>query len=1221
MPDDPVKGSHWRLEIRRTAVTLSAGTKTVAQGPGAQVSYPLAETVRALNRAYETAGRGARRRATGVPPAVLTRRLGHLLAEAAGSAVTLALAAAERETAGEHGLPLAIEAEPGELADLPWEALTLPGQTVPLALHPTIRPYRAFAETETETEARAGVDTGTATDTAGPVHTGGADGRPLRLLVLLAGPRTAPGRREALLDLDAETARLATALSRIPGTAELRVLSSGSLTALRTALAEKPADIVHIVCHAGPGELLLEDDNGGPAPVTAHALCEALRDGHGVPAVVLAGCSTASSVRRNRPHAGPEPAHDTRYLPGLAQSLAESGSPAVVAMSAPVRDVYAGALMADMYAELAAGRPLWDALHAARTEQERVRRSTNERWLPEWHVPLLFAGPRPTRATPDPGEVHEEEPAAAAVPPLALPLGAFVGRRTHLRTALKALAEDAALVVHGVGGVGKSAFVGELLRLRALPAPTVLLSGLVSPDSILRETAAALAPGADAEHVRAVLDPQQHWSARLDDLVAAQLTLVLDDFETNLSRDARGRTRFTDPELGEFFAAWVTRLTGASLLIASRHPLPLPNGTAAGRVRQMPLPPLSRDETDLMRLRLPLTRLLPPKYWQRIRHAAGGHPRTYAYLEALLGTGRPADDLAERIGRLGGGLDVARSRVRGQLRPALREALSLTAADTLLQELLATLDPESRTVLHRAAVYRVPVPARAFGVVEDVEDVEDAARARDDRGHGTPAALATLVEAGLLAEDGVDETGTPVWSVHRWIAAELERLDPSAAQDAHCRAAAHHEARFHGDATTDDGTTDDGTTGDRNDPKPDAAPPALSDAARVEAAFEALHHLGAAGRNEQAGVLGRSLCRILHAKGRWSTERALCLRMLEWSEPGTESEAVVHRQLGLIARDRGEMHAARTHLERALAVSTGADDVLGVAYAEHQLGSIEHEQGDHRAAESRYLRARGAFRELGRERDAAATLYQLSMLNQYDGQPERAAAGFAEAMEVFRREGDVGAVIACHRSLSYLAEDEQDLAKAMDHCRAAVALCEESEDLAQAEELRNQIGTLHVLAGELTEAHREFDAALRSAVARDAPEEMARSHQHLGICSERMGAMEIAEEHIRTALRLNTELGRVVGQAQCLTILARLTRLRGRPADGLSLARTALALYARTDEVRDRSGTYRVIGDCLRDLGRTEAARRFYTAGVRDAQSPRDEENNLAALRELDAGA
>ncbi|MFD8805285.1 CHAT domain-containing protein [Streptomyces sp. NPDC059597] len=1194
MPDDPAKGSHWRLEVRRTAVTLSAGTKTVAQGPGVQVSYPLAETVRALNRAYETAGRGARRRATGVPPAVLTRRLGRLLAEAAGSAVTLALAAAERETAGEHGLPLAIEAEPGELADLPWEALTLPNQTVPLALHPTIRPYRALA--------------GTKTATAGPVHTAGADGRPLRLLVLLAGPRTAPGRREALLDLDAETARLATALSRIPGTAELRVLSSGSLTALRTALAEKPADIVHIVCHAGPGELLLEDDRGGPAPVTAHALCEALRDGHGVPAVVLAGCSTASSVRRNRPHPGPEPAHDTRYLPGLAQSVAEFGSPAVVAMSAPVRDVYAGALMAAMYAELAARRPLWDALHAARSEQERLRRSTNERWLPEWHVPLLFAGPRPTRRPPDADEVPGES--AAAVAPLALPLGAFVGRRTQLRAALKTLAEGAGLVVHGVGGVGKSAFVGELLRLRALPAPTVLLSGPVGPDSILRETAAVLASGADAEQVRAVRDPQRPWSARLDDLAAlgaGQLTLVLDDFETNLSRDAQGRTRFTDPELGEFLVALAGRQSGTSLLIASRHPLPLPNGPAAGRLRQMPLPPLSRDETDLLRLRLPLTRLLPPKYWQRIRHAAGGHPRTYAYLEALLGTGRPADDLAERIGRLGGGLEVARSRVRGQLRPALREALSLTAADTLLQELLATLDPESRTLLHRAAVHRVPVPARAFGVVDDVDDV---ARTGDaDRGCEPPVALAALVDAGLLAEDGVDEAGVPLWSVHRWIAAELERLDPSAARDAHRRAAAHHEARFHGD----------GPAGDGNAPKPHAVPPALSDAARVEAAFEALHHLGAAGRNEQAGVLGRGLCRILHAKGRWSTERALCLRMLEWSEPGTESEAVVHRQLGLIARDRGEMHAARTHLERALEVSTGADDVLGVAYAEHQLGSIEHEQGDHRAAESRYLRARAAFRELGRERDAAATLYQLSMLNQYDGRPERAAAGFAEAMEVFRREGDVGAVVACHRSLSYLAEDEQDLATAMDHCRAAVALCEESEDLAQAEELRNQIGTLHVLAGELVEAHREFDAALRSAVARDAPEEMARSHQHLGICSERMGAMEIAEEHLRTALRLNAELERVVGQAQCLTVLARLTRLRGRPADGLSLARTALALYARTDEVRDRSGTYRVIGDCLRDLGRREAARRFYTAGVRDAQSPRDRENNLAALRELDA--
>jgi tetratricopeptide (TPR) repeat protein len=1104
----------------------------------------------------------------------------------AGPQVVDALArACEAEAAKEHGLPLMIEADRGELADLPWESLTLPGQSTPLALHPTIRPYRAFAE-------------GSA-----PLPAVDRTGRPLRMLVLLAGPRNAPGRREALLDLDAETARLAAAVSKIQGTAELRVLSSGSLTALRSALVEQPADIVHIVCHARPGELLLEDDFGDREPVNAVALCRVLQGPYGIPTVVLAGCSTASSVRRLRPHAGPEPAYHGTFLPGLAQSLIQYGAPAVVAMSAPVRDVYAGALMADMYAGLAAGRPLWEALHSARTEQERVRRSSDDRWLPEWHVPVLFAGLGLAGAEPGRGGPLEKPvaPAAPAVP-FALPLGSFVGRRTQLRAALNALAQDGAgLVVHGVGGVGKTAFVGELLRLRASPIAPAIVKGPVGPDAILREVAAALAGEADDELTRALSDAGRPWSERLGVLAgltvpdthvsvgtdvrhaahstARSLTLVLDDFEANLTRDTRGQTRFTDPALADFLSVWTTSLTHARLLIASRHPLPSTDGAAFERLSQMSLPPLSRDETDLLRLRLPLTRLLPRRAWQEIRQAVGGHPRTYAYLEALLGTGRPTDDLAWRIGRLNDGLDAARARIRRQLRPALREALSLTAADTLLDDLLATLDPGCRILLHRVAVHRVPVPASAF--------------ADPDRADGTHACLDALVTAGLLAEDGRDTAGIPLWSVHRWTAAELDRRDPQAACDAHRRAAAYEQERF-----------------SRDD---------LPDTVRIDAGFEALHHLGSARRHSEAAALGRRLCGLLHARGRWITEKELCHRMLEWSEPDTESEAVVHRQLGLIERDQGEMRAARDHLERALAISTAAGDALGVAYAEHQLGSVDQEQGDHRAAGARYLRAHTAFRELGRERDAAASLYQMSLLDQYDGRPERARAGFGEAMEVFARLSDLAAVISCHRSLAYLAEDEGDLDTAMTHCRSAVALCEETGDRVQAEALRNQIGTLHILNGDYDAAHSEFDAALRSAVARDGREEMARSHQHLGICAERMGALEIAEEHIRTALSLNGELERVVGQAQCLTRLAGIARLRGRPADGLSFARRALVLLGGTDETRDRPDTYHVIGDCLRDLGRIAAARRFHTAGLLDARSPVDLDRARTALRELDA--
>lgn len=994
--------------------------------------------------------------------------------------------------------------------------------------------------------------------------------RPLRLVALLAGPSSAHTPQEGLLDLEAETARLAAAVTGSATPVDLRLLSSGSLDALAAALKEAPADLVHIVCHARPGHLRLETVDGAPAPVTAEDLYRVVSAAGPPPLLVLAGCSTASARRLPGQDGG-----GTAFLPGMAEQLAASGIPAVVAMSAPVRDVYAGELTAAFYTGLAAGSGPLQALHSARVALEGTRQETGgDAALPEWHIPVLYAAARTAPVsdvrTGETGDVRDarhsrRSPATtpAVRPPLALPLGTFVGRRPQLRIAARALGTDGAgLVVHGVGGGGKSAFVGELLRFHAADRPVALVRGRTDVEEILHAITAVL-PGA-VDGTGPLTEARRPWRDRLRELARAAAdpdtpapVLVLDEFEANLAPGTGGAGGLTDPELGAFLEAWADLDTRTHVLVTSRHPLP-PARQGAARLPHLALPPLTSAETDLLRLRLPQTRRLPRSEWHRFKEAVGGHPRAYGYLDALLGRTSVTDtDLAHRLQRLTGGIDATRARVAGRTRSALREALRITAADTLLGELVATLDAGSRTLLTYAAVHRSPVPQRAFTDAEDVAD-----------------ALDELVSAGLLAPDGVGRDGEPLWSVHRWTAAELAALDARSARSGHERAAIHW-------ADVLDRQT-------------------LPQRERVHAGFEAIDHHEACDRPAEAAQVAQRVCRLLHAVGHWTAEEQLCRRVLDWVEPGSEQAAQAHRQLGLVARDRGLMHEAREHLERALTVSDAAGDLLGIAFAEHQLGSVLHELGDYADTERRYRRAFDVFQGLGLNRDAAASRYQLAMLDEYRGNAARARAGYEEALAAFERAGDTGAVVACLRSLAYVAQDAHDVTTAMAHCRTAAGLCRDTGDEMQEMEIRNQVGTLHVVAGELDEAHTEFDAALRIATARGATEEIARSHQHLGICAERQGSLDIAEDHVRAALDLNTQLRRVVGQAQCLTRLATLDRKRGRPLAGLAKAREALALFRRTDETRDRPDTYRVIGDCFQDLGRPAAAARYHSRGPRE---------------------
>ncbi len=1158
---------HRRLVMGADHVTLLDGPSVVARAAGPTASaFSLRETHRAVERAF------ARALLRGLEPEALAEidnallLLGRHLAEAVpGPVASRLVSAVDAARATGRTLHLGFATSSPQQAALPWETMILPGATTPLALHPVVRPYRL-------------PDAAAAYPGRGPDF---SESR-LDVLALLSNPlpEDPDAVPAALLDLEAETRRLADVVDRLPDRARLRTIGLGSLDGLARALADSPTDVVHIACHARPGLLLLEDATGRPAPEGAERLTAALVTPTRPGIVVLAGCATAAGPV---PRAGDVGAGE---LPGLAQHLAASGIPRVLAMSTQVSDSYAGTLIAAFYSELAQGAEVLDALQNARISLERARRQDGARRLPEWGAAVLFAGSvaepaRPgargphqadrTRPAPpedphgrrpvDPGLLPAEAVAAPdvsarPVTALAMPIGEFVGRRSLLRTTVRALSGEGhpALVVHAMGGAGKSSFLGEVLRL--LPAARTglaLLSGPLDTDQIL----AALGATLGAEGYARLADTRVPWRTRLAALTGPPPLLVLDGFEDNLVRaEEGGGLVYRDGEVADFLRLWLTEVPGARTLITSRHPLPLPP-TAADRVVHLPLPALSEAETALLRARLPALRSLPHRAWADVQRAIGGHPRTYNYLDALLSGGRTdSADLAARLDRLtDGALPDAVALVDGRPRLALAEASRLAAADVLLADLVAALDGPSRAMLHRTAVFRKPVPATAF---------------TDDDGRRP---LRRLVEAGLVSSDD----GGDRWLVHRWTATELARLDPQAEAAGHAPAAQYWQGRF----------------------EEDGAPLEL----RLVAAQEAMHHLVESGEKERAVRVASRLCGRLHVSGMWGTEERICSDLLKWMEPGTPDETMTHRQLGLIARDRGDMPGARGHLERALAISEKAGDLRGIAYAQHQLGSVEHEQGLFDAAMVRYRAAADVFADMGLERDAAATLAQISMIDEDLGRLVEARKGLLAAMTVFHRVEDGQALIACHQRLASLAERTGDLASARTHLDAAATICEADGNRFAAAEVRQRIGILLTMSGDHDGAYEAFDAVLEEAERRKASIDIARAHHHLGISAQHRAEHAIAERHFRAALQLNQRLGRIAAEASNRTHLGVLARLSGAPLTGLAEGRRALSLFELTDDTRGSGDAHLTVADCLRDIGHLDEARRAYreALGVHEA--------------------
>ena len=403
--------------------------------------------------------------------------------------VATALAGSVAEAERLNGsLQLALDiADP--FADLLWETLRLP-QTGALALHPRVELFRQI-------------------ETGGAAPAVSIPG-PLRILVAIGSPETQNARGE-LLDMEAELQRIldATDAPRRTGKAFVHILEQGSVKAIHDALAKRRYHILHISCHAAPGALILEDADGKEDSVTAQRLCdEAIPAERAAPLVVLAGCSTGQDAE------APDGSHAGR-LPGLARTLVARGVPAVIAMQAPVGDRFATDLTGCIYEALAGWeepRPLAALSHARRRVEDKRRADTSAlQPPPEWATPASFcsAGPLRLYDATVPFEDVKEAPEPTFDPGVVVRrIGDMVGRRREQRVILQALrdADGAGVLIHGIGGVGKSTLAAQILH-RLVDDGFLLISlrGETDPDRILSAIATrlfsiSLAQGGDEKH-------------------------------------------------------------------------------------------------------------------------------------------------------------------------------------------------------------------------------------------------------------------------------------------------------------------------------------------------------------------------------------------------------------------------------------------------------------------------------------------------------------------------------------------------------------------------------------------------------------------------------------------------------------------------------------------------------------------------------------------------
>lgn len=144
--------------------------------------------------------------------------------------------------------------------------------------------------------------------------------------------------------------------------------------------------------------------------------------------------------------------------------------------------------------------------------------------------------------------------------------------------------------------------------------------------------------------------------------------------------------------------------------------------------------------------------------------------------------------------------------------------------------------------------------------------------------------------------------------------------------------------------------------------------------------------------------------------------------------------------LGYLEAMQAEYGLAHTHLDEALALARGANDLPTIALAQRYLGFVAIGSGDPHAARAHLEASFGLYKALGQDEDAGAFLMYLGDAAFADGDTALARSYFEESRDRLRQLGNMTVLPYPVRRLGHLALLGGDVAEAVNMCHESLSL-------------------------------------------------------------------------------------------------------------------------------------------------------------------------------------
>lgn len=926
---------------------------------------------------------------------------------------------------------------------------------------------------------------------------------PVKMLALVSSPIDLAD--SARLQMEREQEILLEAINDPAGQGRLRVdfEDEAKLEILESSL-ETPYQIFHFTGHGlapeDGGGLLLEDARGNSVAASVTEVVSSLRVGERhLRLVVLSGCQTARTL-------------NVAGFRDLARGLLRYGVPAVIAMQFSISDSSGLRFAEKFYTRLATGHSLELALHAAR----RALWLSDDLYLrADALAPVLLTANgdclQTTQAEVAPQSVLPEIDFSFFLPLPQLSHG-FYGRRREYRQIRDAILQrnQRAVIVHGIGGIGKTALISHVAtRMRkrfqgvyafdcsggTLAPETILIKlnqyfgqqGIKTLEQLLYQN---LPADFLANHLAQVLS---QWP----------LLLIFDNFENQLER-RDDKFEIADEILRTFITTLIkATATKTHFLFTSRYYFEI-DDRRLGAIHALPLEDLSRPEA--LSLMQKLQHLAGASYEEKVKalEAFGGHPYALVTLDRYCNH-QPLNQALKEA-----------NSIHTELRSFLAIELNYAQLSERSRALLEGLAAFRQSVPYEAAEWvlgqNIPYPTEIRDQIKGIlaeksvnvteaevaEFIHEKLPQRRDAGDIT-APIRELIDWGLLTLIEEDQ--------------ELRELSVHALVRDFCRYKQSDETwRTH---------LRDAAAFYTNSSKLTATKNKLQ--AVVWAEMEAFELLIEAVEFDQAADL---LIDVTITLQRWGFGKYLesqYRRLLE--KVDHKRMAAILHNLGTLVELHGDYEQALAYFERSLRIAEELGNASGMALSLHEIGIIYQHRGEYQKALEYYHRSLTIKEELGKQSEMASTLLQIGNIQRELGDHEQALAYFQRTLQIAEESANRSVLAKVLHHIGMIHQQQNNDEEALAYYQNSLKLMEELGDRAGLAGCLHHIGIIQQGNGEHEKALENYERSLRFTEELGDRVGVAAALGQIGTVQEDRGNYEQAMVYYQRSLQISVELG------------------------------------------------------------------------------------------------